>query len=275
MSNATLAHPDGLLHQRLWQRHTLGQRLIRLAVWLVIALAIVQSLRTIEVIPEFLYDAPEQMADMMQRMWPIDWSYYAEGVHAALVETMHIATLGTLLAIVLAIPFGLLVAGNLTRNRALNFIARVVLVSSRSVNSLVWALLFVAVFGPGAVAGTLAIAFRSIGFVGKLVGEAIEEMPRGPIEALQAAGASKASEIRYGYWPQLKPAFWSIVLLRWDINVRESAVLGIVGAGGIGMALDTSLNLFQWDRVAVVLVAIFAIVILIELVVTQVRRRVL
>ena len=275
MSDATLAHPAGLLQQRIWQRHTPAQRLIRFAVWLVIALAIAQSLRTIEVIPEFLYDAPEQMADMMQRMWPIDWSYYAEGVHAALVETMHIATLGTLLSIVLAIPFGLLVAGNLTRNKTLNFIARVVLVSSRSVNSLVWALLFVAVFGPGAVAGTLAIAFRSIGFVGKLVGEAIEEMPRGPIEALQAAGASKASEIRYGYWPQLKPAFWSIVLLRWDINVRESAVLGIVGAGGIGMALDTALNLFQWDRVAVVLVAIFAIVILIELGVTQVRRRVL
>ena len=275
MSEATLVHPDGLVQQRIWQRHTTAQRLIRFAIWLVIALAIVQSLRTIEVIPEFLYDAPEQMGDMMQRMWPIDWSYYATGVHAALVETMHIATLGTLLSIVLAIPFGLLVAGNLTRNKALNFIARVVLVSSRSVNSLVWALLFVAIFGPGAVAGTLAIAFRSIGFVGKLVGEAIEEMPRGPIEALQAAGASKASEIRYGYWPQLKPAFWSIVLLRWDINVRESAVLGIVGAGGIGMALDTSLNLFQWDRVALVLVAIFAIVIVIELVVTQVRRRVL
>jgi phosphonate transport system permease protein len=150
-----------------------------------------------------------------------------------------------------------------------------VLVSSRSVNSLVWALLFVAVFGPGAVAGTLAIAFRSIGFVGKLIGEAIEEMPRGPIEALQASGASKFSEIWYGYWPQLKPAFWSIVLLRWDINVRESAVLGIVGAGGIGMALDTALNLFQWDRVATVLIAIFAIVIAIEVVVTQVRKRVL
>ncbi len=275
MSDAAQAHPNGLLQQRLWQRHTLAQRLIRFAVWLVIALAVVQSLRTIEVIPEFLYDAPEQMADMMQRMWPVDWSHYAKGVHSALVETMHIATLGTLLSIVLAIPFGLLVAGNLTRNKALNLIARVVLVSSRSVNSLVWALLFVAVFGPGAVAGTLAIAFRSIGFVGKLVGEAIEEMPRGPIEALQAAGASKASEIRYGYWPQLKPAFWSIVLLRWDINVRESAVLGIVGAGGIGMALDTALNLFQWNRVAVVLIAIFAIVIVIEVVVTQVRRRVL
>jgi phosphonate transport system permease protein len=263
------------VHQRIWQRHTLTQKLFRFTVWLVIALAVVQSLRTIEVIPEFLYDAPEQMADMVNRMWPVDWAHYPDGVHAALMETLHMATLGTLLSVVLAIPFGLLVAGNLTRNKALNFLARVVLVASRSVNSLVWALLFVAIFGPGAVAGTLAIAFRSIGFVGKLIGEAIEEMPRGPVEALQAAGASTASEIWYGYWPQLKPAFWSIVLLRWDINVRESAVLGIVGAGGIGMALDTALNLFQWDRVAVVLLAIFAVVVVTEIVVTQVRRRVL
>jgi phosphonate transport system permease protein len=265
----------GMAAPRLWRRHTLAEKLLRLAVWLVIALAVAESLRSIEVIPEFIADAPAQMGDMMGRMWPVDWAFYREGVHAALVETIHIATLGTLISIVLAIPFGLLVAANLTRNRALNLFARVVLVASRSVNSLVWALLFVAVFGPGAVAGTLAIAFRSIGFVGKMVGETIEQMPPGPIEALQAAGASRAAQIRYGYWPQLKPAFLSIALLRWDINVRESAVLGIVGAGGVGMALDTALNLFQWPRVATVLVSIFAIVIVTEIVVTQIRKRVL
>lgn len=260
---------------RTWQRHPPLERFLRFVVWFVIALAVVQSMRHIQVIPEFLLDAPEQMSDMLGRMWPVDWAYYGSDVQAALVETLHIATLGTLLAIVLAIPFGLLVASNLTQNKALNLFARVVLVSSRSVNSLVWALLFVAIFGPGAVAGTLAIAFRSIGFVGKMAGETIEQMPRGPIEALQAAGASKAAQIWYGYWPQLKPAFLSIVLLRWDINVRESAVLGIVGAGGVGMVLDTALNLFQWPRVATVLVAIFAIVIVTEIVVTQIRKRVL
>ena len=79
----------------------------------------------------------------------------------------------------------------------------------------------------------------------------------------------------FGYWPQVKPAFWSVALFRWDINVRESAVLGLVGAGGIGMALDSALNLFQWNRVAVILLAIFAVVILAEIVVTQVRRRIL
>ncbi len=277
MSDTVLPRPAAALNpaEREWQRHTPMQRILRFTVWLVIALAVVQSLRYIEIIPEFLYDAPEQMSDMLARMWPIDWAYFGSDVQAGLIETLHIATLGTLLSIVLAIPFGLLVAPNLTRHRGLNLFARIVLVASRSVNSLVWALLFLAIFGPGPLAGTLAIAFRSIGFVGKMAGETIEQMPRGPIEALQASGASKFSEIWYGYWPQLKPAFMSIVLLRWDINVRESAVLGIVGAGGVGMVLDTALNLFQWPRVATVLVSIFAIVIVTEVVVTQIRKRIL
>ena len=260
---------------RVWQRHTLAQRLLRYGVGLVIVWAVVQSLRSVQVIPEFLVDAPEQMGDMLARMWPIDWAHYPKSIHAALVETLHMATLGTLLSLVMAVPFGLMVAGKLTRNRWLNFLARVVLVSSRSVNSLVWALLFVAIFGPGPLAGMLAIGFRSVGFVGKLLGEAIDQVPRGPIEALQATGASTAAQVWYGYWPQVKPAFWSIVLLRWDINVRESGVLGLVGAGGIGMVLDTALNLFQWPRVAMVLVAVFGVVIAAEVVVSQIRRRIL
>ncbi|CAM3929251.1 phosphonate ABC transporter, permease protein PhnE [Bordetella tumulicola] len=262
-------------YPRTWQRYTSGQRLLRFALYLLVVLAIVQAIRHVEVIPEFLYDAPEQMADLLGRMWPIDWAYYPEGVHAALMETLHIATLGTILSVILAVPVGLLAANNLTPNRLINQLARLILVSSRSVNSLVWALLFIAIFGPGALAGTLAIGFRSIGFVGKLVGEAIEEAHRGPVEALTATGASSSAVLWYGYWPQIRPAFWSIVLLRWDINVRESAVLGLVGAGGIGMALDTALNLFQWDRVALVLAAIFAVVIVAEVIITQARKRIL
>lgn len=260
---------------RRWRRFTPAQRLTRFLVYLAIVAAIVQSLRHVEVIPEFLYDAPEQMVDLVQRMWPVDWAAYGDHVHEALVETIHIASLGTLLAIVLALPVGVLAANNLVRSTPINLLAKLILVSSRSVNSLVWALLFVGIFGPGALAGTLAIGFRSIGFVGKLFGEALEEAQPGPIEALKAAGAPWASVLTFGYWPQVKPAFWSIALFRWDINVRESAVLGLVGAGGIGMALDTALNLFQWDRVALILVAILVIVIAAELVVTQVRKRVI
>jgi phosphonate transport system permease protein len=133
----------------------------------------------------------------------------------------------------------------------------------------------VAVFGPGPLAGTLAIALRSVGFTGKLFAEALEEANRGSIEALQAAGAGRLSTLLLGYWPQVKPAFWSIALFRWDINIRESAVLGLVGAGGIGVALDTALNLLYWDQVAVVLAAIFGVVILAEIVVTALRARTL
>lgn len=272
---ATLPLPTAAMRARDWHRHTPLQRFFRFAIWLLIVAAVVASIRSVEVIPEFLLDAHTQMADLFARMWPPDLEYYSKSVHEALIETLHIASLGTLLSMGMAIPLALLVAGNLTRNRAINFIARVALVTSRSVNSLVWALLFVAVFGPGALAGTLAIGFRSIGFVGKLLGEAIEQTPRGPIEALEAAGAGWFARIWYGYWPQVKPAFWSIVLLRWDINVRESAVLGLVGAGGIGMVLDTAMNLFQWSRVATVLLAIFAVVVIAELVVTRVRKRML
>ncbi|HEX6138618.1 MAG TPA: phosphonate ABC transporter, permease protein PhnE [Casimicrobiaceae bacterium] len=261
--------------QRAWRRFSPAQRLGRFAIYVAIVAAIVASLRTIEVIPEFLYDAPDQVVDLVTRMWPIAWEHYPKGVHAALMETIHIASLGTLLALLLATPVGILAANRLVPSALVNWCARLILVSSRSVNSLVWALIFVGIFGPGPLAGTLAIAFRSIGFVGKLVGEALDETQPGPIEALRASGAPWLSVLSFGYWPQVKPAFWSIALFRFDINVRESAVLGLVGAGGIGMALDAALNLFQWDRVALILVAMFVVVIAAEVGVTQVRKRML
>ena len=266
---------DGSVAERIWRRFSPAQRLARFTVHLVIVAAIVASLHSVEVIPEFLADAPEQVVDLLTRMWPPDWAHYPESIHDALVETLHIATLGTLLALVMALPVGILAANNLVPSTPVNLVAKLILVSSRSVNSLVWALLFVGIFGPGALAGTLAIAFHSIGFVGKLFGEALEEAQPGPIEALTAAGAPWASRMTFGYWPQVSPAFWSIALFRWDINVRESAVLGLVGAGGIGMALDSALNLFEWPRVAVVLAAIFAVVIVAEILVTQLRKRVI
>ena len=262
-------------HERIWRRFTPGQRFARFFVYLIMVAAIVAAVQTIEIIPEFLADAPEQVGDLLTRMWPVDWAAYPIDVHSALIETIHIASLGTLLALVMALPVGILAAHNLVRSTPLNLLAKLILVSSRSVNSLVWALLFVGIFGPGALAGTLAIAFRSIGFVGKLVGEALEEAQPGPIEALAAAGAPWMSRMTYGFWPQVRPAFWSIALFRWDINVRESAVLGLVGAGGIGMALDAALNLFQWEKVALILIAILAVVIVAEIVVTQIRKRVL
>jgi phosphonate transport system permease protein len=258
---------------REWQRFTPRQRIARWLVWLAVVAAVVWAVRNIDIIPEFLADAPEQMADLLVRMWPPDLAYYPDAVHAALVETLHIATLGTILSFGLAVPVALLAARNVCRVRVLNAFAQVILVSSRSVNSLVWALLFVAVLGPGAAAGVLAIAFRSIGFVGKLLSEAMEEANPGPLEALRASGASWGAIMLKGMWPQVQPAFWGVALFRWDINVRESAVLGLVGAGGIGVVLDDAINFFLWDRVATVLLAVLAVVVLAEIIVTRIRAR--
>jgi phosphonate transport system permease protein len=261
--------------EREWRRFTPAERCARFAVYLVIVAVIVVSIRTVEVIPEFVTDAPAQIADLLRRMWPPDLAYYPQEIHNALIDSMHIATIGTVLGIAMALPFGFLAARNVTPFPWLNWAARLVLISTRSINTLVFALFFVAVFGPGSLAGTLAVAFHSIGFLGRLLSEALEVTAPGPVEALRAAGAPWPSVIVYGYWPQVSPALWALVLFRWDINVRESIVLGLVGAGGVGMVLDTAMNLFQWERVAMVLVAILAVVVVAEIAVTYIRKKII
>ena len=259
---------------KVWQRFTPTERIGRSIVYVLTAVAVVWSLRTIEIIPEFLADAPQQSYDLFQRMWPFDFKFWPL-VQTTMIETFHIATLGTMLAIMMALPLAFLAARNFTPNPLLRWVAQFIFVASRSVNSLIWALLFVAIFGPGALAGVLSIAVRSIGFVGKLFGEALEEAQPGPIEALTAAGAPRASILLKGYWPQAEPAFWSVALLRWDINIRESAVLGLVGAGGIGVALDAAMNNLYWNQVGLILAVIFAVVIMTEIVTSSIRRRII
>jgi phosphonate ABC transporter permease subunit PhnE len=260
---------------RRWQRFSPQERIMRSTFYLAALIAFVWSLQTIEIIPEFLHDAPQQTVDLFARMWPIDWSWYPKVVHAALIETLHTATLGTILAVVLAGPVALMAARNVTGSVVLNGIARFILVATRSVHAMIWALFFVAVFGPGALAGTLAIAVHSIGFTGKFLSEALEEARPGPIEALTAVGASGPAILLKGYWPQVKPAFLAVAMFRWDINVRESAVLGLVGGGGLGMALDTALSNLYWDQAGLVLLVIFAVVIVTEFVTARMRSRII
>jgi phosphonate transport system permease protein len=260
---------------RRWRRFSPTERLLRSGFYLVTLIAFVWSLQTIEIIPEFLADAPQQTADLFIRMWPIDWSWYPKVVHEALIETLHMATLGTILAIALASFVALLAARNLTHAVILNYVGKFILVATRSIHSVVWALFFVAVFGPGALAGTLAIAAHSIGFTGKFLSEAIEDVRRGPIEALHAAGAPPLAVLLKGYWPQVKPAFLAIAVLRWDINVRESAVLGLVGGGGLGMALDTALSNLYWDQAGLVLLVIFIVVIVTEIGTSWLRAKII
>jgi len=145
---------------------------------------------------------------------------------------------------------------------------------TRSVNVIIWALIFVVLFGSGALAGVLAIAVRSIGFTAKLIAEGIEEIDRGQVEAIRATGANPFQVLLYAIAPQVKPAFVGVAAYRWDINVRASTIIGFVGAGGIGVALTTSINSFAWDQVLTILIAILGVVIFSEVFSAYMRRKV-
>ncbi|APX91595.1 phosphonate ABC transporter, permease protein PhnE [Halomonas sp. 1513] len=263
-----------LLADRVWQRYDRRERLIRYAVLLVTMMVVYWAVRDIDIFWPWVWDAPNQISSLGARMWPPDPSGLAAIVNA-MIETVHIATLSTMLTIFVALPVSYIAAQNTTPNRFCLWLGRFILVSSRSVNTIIWALLFVAIFGPGVLAGILAIMFRSIGFIGKLMGEAIEEIDRRPVEAMEATGASKAKVIAYAIVPQVMPAFFAIVILRWDINIRESTVLGLVGAGGIGVILQGSIDTFAWPTVATILIAIVVLVLIGEAITSLLRRKVL
>jgi phosphonate transport system permease protein len=257
-----------------WTRFTLRERLIRYAGFAAAAVVVGWALGSIEVVWAWVWDAPWQMADLFGRMVPPDPARL-DTILLVLWETVNIATIATAIAVLVSLPVAYLAAQNTTPNRLTLWIGRFILVSSRSINTIIWALLFVAIFGPGVVAGIVAIMFRSIGFVGKLLGEAIEEIDRRPVEALEATGASRLKVIAYAIVPQVMPTFWAVSILRWDINLRESTVLGLVGAGGIGVILQGAIDTFNWREAATVLLAILALVVLGEIVAAWLRRRIL
>lgn len=264
----------GTAAQRAWSRHTVRQRWTRYFITLLIGLAAYWSLASIDIEPEWALDAPAQIGDLLGRMTPPDFSRLPQ-IMSAIVETLNIATIATVLGVLVSMPVAWLAAQNTTPNQATLWLGRFILVSSRSVNTIIWALLFVAIFGPGVLAGIIAIMFRSIGFLGKLLSEAIEEIDRAPIEALEAVGASRSKVLLYGVVPQVIPTFVAVTILRWDINLRESTVLGLVGAGGIGLILQGAIDTFAWQTVSTILLAIIAMVVAGEALAAWLRNKVI
>lgn len=257
-----------------WVRFTPKQKLTRWAILLGCGLAIAWALTSIEVVWAWVWGAPEQVSDLFGRMYPPDPSNLGT-ILRVLWDTVNIATFATAFAVLFSLPVAYIAAQNTTPNQVTLWLGRLILVTSRSVNTIIWALLFVAIFGPGVVAGIVAIMFRSIGFIGKLLGEAIEEIDTRPVEALEATGASRFKVIVYAIVPQVMPTFWAVAILRWDINLRESTVLGLVGAGGIGIILQGAIDTFNWPEVATILIAIIVLVIIGEVISAFLRRRIL
>ncbi|MEZ5740114.1 MAG: phosphonate ABC transporter, permease protein PhnE [Burkholderiaceae bacterium] len=260
-----------------WRHRTRGAQLGLWFGWLALVALVVfcWQLMTRDTIWMFVADAPRQAADIGSRMLPPRWAYMGE-LWIPLWDTLNIATLGTLLGLLFAVPVAFLAARNTTPSKVfVRPVAMFIIVASRSINSLIWALLLVAIIGPGLLAGIIAIGLRSIGFVAKLLYEAIEEIDTAQVEAVTATGAGRLQVIDFAMLPQLMPAFFGIAVFRWDINIRESTILGLVGAGGIGLQLQASLNVLAWPQVTIIFLLIFATVIFSEWVSAKVRHAII
>ncbi len=262
---------------KIWQRRTTAAQYGIWAGWLVGIAIFAYCWRLIsdKTIWMFVNDAPKQAADLAERMVPPKWSYM-DTLWGPIWDTINIATLGTAIALVLAVPIAFCAARNTTPSTIfVRPIALFVIVASRSINSLIWALMLVTLIGPGVLAGVIAIGLRSIGFCAKLLYEAIEEIDPTQVEAISATGASGAQKLSYGIVPQILPAFAGISVFRWDINIRESTVLGLVGAGGIGLQLDASISTLAWTQVSLILLVILATVIVSEWVSAKIRHAII
>ena len=186
-------------------------------------------------------------------------------------ESLTMTFVATVLGIALAIPVGLGAAKNIAPAPVYYF-CRTVIALSRTFQEIIIAILFVAMFGFGPLAGVMTLAFATIGFMAKLLAEDIEDAQREPMEAVRATGASWLQWINYAVQPQVMPRLIGLSLYRLDINFRESAIIGIVGAGGIGATLNTSINRYDYDTSAAVLLVIIGIVLCSEYLSGYVRK---
>jgi phosphonate transport system permease protein len=201
---------------------------------------------------------------------PGTWTRAEIYLHA-LGQTLAIAFLGTMGAAILAIPLGFLAARNITASRILRFLTRRTLDAGRSIDTLIWALIWINVVGLGPFAGALAIMSADIFSFGKLMSEAIETADRKPVEGVIAAGGSRLDAIRFGIVPQVLPVLASQVLYYFESNTRSATIIGIVGAGGIGLVLSEQIRVLEWNEAASIILMVLVTVAVIDAVSNRLR----
>lgn len=214
------------------------------------------------------------MKDVLNRMLPPDFSVFTKMLQPT-IETIQIAIWGTLIAILFSLPLGFLAARNTTPQSTVYTIIRIILNTIRAIPETVFALIFVAAVGLGPFPGVLAIGVSSSGMLGKFLGDAIENIDPGPVEALIATGANKVQTIFYAIIPQIIPEFVTLALFRFEMNLRASTVIGIVGAGGLGFELTTSMRLFKYHETSLILLIILVIVTIVDFISNCIRKKII
>jgi len=255
MSSATIA--EALDREASWRHRRIAIRsgVVLLCLFVLWLAAVRIGLN----LPEIIKGIPN-MADVFGRMVPPDFSYMLRLVDPA-IETVQIAAWGTLLAVIASAPLCLLAARNTTPHVIVYSVTRVFLNLLRSINELIYALILVSAVGLGPYPGVLAIALHATGMLAKFVAEEIEHVNRGPIEALQAAGAGRMQIILMGILPQILPSLVGYILYRFDVSIRSATVLGLVGAGGLGFSLITTMKMFRYHETAASILMIILLIV--------------
>ena len=198
------------------------------------------------------------------------FNFTNQGVAYLLLETMCIAFLGTIVGAILAIPIAFLSASNIVP-KPVAFVGRTIIMAIRTIPAFVYGLMFIRVTGPGAFAGLLTMSLCSIGMITKMYIESIEDIDTKILESLDACGCTTFQKIRFGILPQLLPDFASTIIYRFDMNLRDATVLGLVGAGGIGAPLIFAMNAYKWNQVGAILAGLIILVLIIEWISGKIR----
>lgn len=205
-----------------------------------------------------------------------DWSYVyipeGEDLLRGLLETFAIAVISTFLSAIICIPFAFIAAKNMVKNKPVSSVSKFVLSVIRVFPEIVMAIIFIKAVGPGSFSGVLALGIHSIGMMGKLFAEDLENLDLSPTESLVASGANSIKTLMFAVVPQILPSYLSLVLYRFELNLRSASILGLIGAGGIGTPLIFALQTRTWDRVGIILIGLVVMVALIDMISSKIRK---
>ncbi len=239
----------------------------------IIAALFVIALIMIEFSPLKMIQVPGQVAEVLSFFWPVDMAYGWDNVLPAIIESIQIAWIGTIIAAILSLPLALLGARTLFPRIAR--IVKFISATARAFPEILLAIYFVPIVGLGPFAGALAIGISSVGMLTKLGAEVVESIDFGTVEAVEATGGSRIMALRYAVVPQVLPEIIAHWLFRFELNIRASAVLGVVGAGGVGGVLLNTLRYRHFEKAAAVLILTIIVVLLIDMISGEIRRKII
>ena len=248
-------------------------QIVTLVVVVVILLWSVSAIKLDSFVVDSLSIAKNILLGILQPDTTLLFNFTTNGIPYLLLQTVAIAFLGTIVGSIIAIPLAFLSASNIVP-KPVAFVVRFVLIFIRTIPAIVYGLMFIRVTGPGPFAGVLTMSLVSVGMLAKLYVDIIEDIDTSVLESMESVGCTTFEKIRFGILPQISALFLSVVLYRFDMNMRDATVLGLVGAGGIGAPIIFAMNGYRWNEVGAILIGLIVLILIVEYTSTKIRTKI-